>query len=212
MVQGVTLSGDRTRDLSLPAPEQAYQLYGQILGESATTKLILQFFDAGTGIIAQISDEGFRGYGVELPPGRYRVRAGLLSPVGGFQRVYDLGERRISEDAQWDIDLSDVPTAVAEEEEARPQGFSLDPNYPNPFNPSTLIRFSLPKPGEAGLSIYNLLGQRVATLVSGQREAGTYTLQWDGRDEQGRDLASGIYFYRLHAGTQVETRKMLLLR
>ncbi|MBI4233845.1 MAG: T9SS type A sorting domain-containing protein [Chloroflexi bacterium] len=103
-------------------------------------------------------------------------------------------------------------TAVEEEEEVRPQRFSLSPNYPNPFNPSTTIRFTLPQRGEAELSIYSLLGQRVATLVQGVQEAGPHLLQWDGRDDGGRELASGVYCCRLQAGTQVETRKLLLLR
>lgn len=102
-------------------------------------------------------------------------------------------------------------TAV-EETGVVPPRFSLAPNYPNPFNPTTTIRFSLPQPGEAELAIYNLLGQRVATLVKGVQEAGSQVLQWNGRDEQGRELASGVCFYRLQAGAQVETRKLLLLR
>ncbi|MCC7263360.1 MAG: T9SS type A sorting domain-containing protein [Candidatus Latescibacteria bacterium] len=93
-----------------------------------------------------------------------------------------------------------------------PAGFSLGQNYPNPFNPTTTIRFSLPQPGEAELCVYNLLGQRVATLVQGLQEAGPQVLQWNGRDEAGRELASGVYLYRLRAGGQVQTRRLLLLR
>ncbi|MBT5057438.1 MAG: T9SS type A sorting domain-containing protein, partial [Gemmatimonadetes bacterium] len=66
--------------------------------------------------------------------------------------------------------------------------------------------------GDAELSLFNLSGQRVATLISGLREAGSYTLHWDGRDDAGRDLASGMYFYRLAAGDQVATQKLMLLR
>ncbi len=60
--------------------------------------------------------------------------------------------------------------------------------------------------------VYDLVGQKAATLAQGRREAGTYSLTWDGRDDDGRDLASGVYLYRLQAGSQVETRKLLLLR
>ena len=111
-----------------------------------------------------------------------------------------------------DIDLANAATAVAEDSAVKPARFSLDPNYPNPFNPTTAIRFSLPQPGEAELSIYNLLGQRVAILVHGVQEAGPQVLQWNGRDAAGHELASGVYFYCLQAGAQVETRKLLLLR
>jgi hypothetical protein len=109
------------------------------------------------------------------------------------------------------LDTGKGVTAV-EETGVVPQHFALYPNYPNPFNPSTTIRFSLAQAGEAELGIYDLLGQRVAVLVRGLQEAGTQVLQWDGRDGQGRELASGVYLCRLQAGAQVETRKLLLLR
>ena len=101
-------------------------------------------------------------------------------------------------------------------EEARtaalPQSFSLSQNFPNPFNSDTVIRFELPQGEEVELAVYNTAGQPVATLVQGLREAGTYTLHWDGRDERGKELASGVYMYRLQAGEGVETRKLVLLR
>ena len=89
----------------------------------------------------------------------------------------------------------------------------LDQNYPNPFNSGTVIRFALPQSDHIELSLYNLAGQKVATLVEGTRPAGSYTIRWDGRDARGRELASGVYLYLLQAGgTHVETRKLLLLR
>ena len=104
-------------------------------------------------------------------------------------------------------------TAVLESrDEMTPVAFGLSQNYPNPFIPETTIRFDLPSAGSAALSLFNLAGQRLATLVSGDREAGSYTLLWDGTDDAGRDLASGMYFYRLAAGDRVETRKLMLLR
>jgi len=90
--------------------------------------------------------------------------------------------------------------------------FSLAQNYPNPFNSATAIRFSLAQKEMVTLVVYNLAGQEVATLVDGSRESGIYTLSWDGRDDAGRALASGIYLYRLQVGQQMETRKLLLLR
>ena len=104
-------------------------------------------------------------------------------------------------------------TAVTEEQVGLPGRFALEQNYPNPFNSGTVIRYALPIGGDVELTIFNLTGQRVAKLVEGVREAGTYTLHWDGRDDDGRQLASGVYLYRLRAGKQrVETRKLLLLR
>jgi len=88
-----------------------------------------------------------------------------------------------------------------------PHEFSLHQNYPNPFNPTTEIAFALPEAAHVTLEIYNVLGQRVATLVDGFREAGTYTVNWDASSK-----TSGIYLYRLQAGESVETKKMLLLK
>ena len=105
-------------------------------------------------------------------------------------------------------------TAVREERVgAIPQGFTLRQNYPNPFNSETMIRFVLPVAGQMELALFNLAGQRVTTLVQGVRDAGTYTVHWDGRDDAGQELASGVYLYRLRFGKQQgETRKLLLLR
>lgn len=90
--------------------------------------------------------------------------------------------------------------------------FQLFQNYPNPFNPSTTISYSVAAASEVQLRIYNPLGQLVRTLVSGQKRAGDYTLTWDGRDDAGRLLSSGPYFYRLRVGEIVQTRRMLFLK
>ena len=104
-------------------------------------------------------------------------------------------------------------TAILETHTAtNPEHLSLQPNYPNPFNSQTIIRFALPVQGEVELSVFNLVGQQVATLVSGLRQIGSYSVQWDGQDDAGRDLASGIYLYRLQTEKLMETRRLLLLR
>ena len=96
--------------------------------------------------------------------------------------------------------------------QASSESFTLAQNYPNPFNPETTIRFDLPQSQEIELAIYNLAAQKVATLVQGYREAGSYSVRWDGVTDAGLELASGVYFYRLTARERVETRKLLLLR
>ena len=104
-----------------------------------------------------------------------------------------------------------TPTSV-EEEAATPAAFSLAQNFPNPFNSQTQIRYNLPTAGQARLEIFDLLGRRVALLHDSPLPAGPQTLAWDGRDGQGRAVASGVYFYRLEAGNAELTRKLLLLR
>jgi hypothetical protein len=88
-----------------------------------------------------------------------------------------------------------------------PGQFRLFQNYPNPFNPVTNITYQLPKTSKVELYVYNLLGQKVATLISKKQQAGHYQAEWDASG-----FASGLYFYRLEAGNFVQTRKMLLLK
>jgi hypothetical protein len=94
--------------------------------------------------------------------------------------------------------------------------FRLHQNYPNPFNPNTTISYQLPCESEVELSIFNILGQKIKTLVNGKRTTDTYKVVWDGTNEIGQTVASGIYLYKLSAKSKnrrfVETKKMLLLR
>jgi flagellar hook assembly protein FlgD len=93
-----------------------------------------------------------------------------------------------------------------------PPLFVLEQNHPNPFNPSTTIRFRVGGDGAVVLAIYDVTGRHVQTLVSQWLSAGQHTKTWDGRDADGRDVSSGVYFYRLQAGKDVLTKKMTLVR
>jgi hypothetical protein len=100
-------------------------------------------------------------------------------------------------------------------EPALPKSYSLSQNYPNPFNPQTTISYEVPtsagKGAPVSLSVYDLRGRKVRSLVEGVRKPGRHSVQWDGRDDRGAQLASGVYFYRLQAGDFMETRKLLLV-
>jgi hypothetical protein len=106
----------------------------------------------------------------------------------------------------WRRPLSEI-TSVIETIGGLPSAFSLRQNYPNPFNPTTTIRYTLPYKSRVFLAVYNTLGQKIKTLVQESQEAGYHEVQFDGSN-----LASGVFFYRLQAGTYVQTRKLLLLR
>lgn len=93
-----------------------------------------------------------------------------------------------------------------------PREFELSQNFPNPFNPSTTISYSVPRASYVSLVVYNLLGQRIATLVDAVIPPGRYETEWNGRDENGVSVSSGIYFYHLGAGDYSETLKMVLMK
>ncbi len=93
-----------------------------------------------------------------------------------------------------------------------PTEFALRQNYPNPFNPSTQINFSLPSQASVKIAIYNVAGELVRTLINDDMSAGNYRITWNGMDNNGRTISSGVYIYRMQAGKFVSARKMLLLK
>lgn len=93
-----------------------------------------------------------------------------------------------------------------------PKTYALSQNAPNPFNPTTKISFALPATGDVHLSVFNVLGQQVKELVNGTMEAGVHEVIWDGKDNNGTSVASGIYFYKINANSFVSTKKMVLLK
>jgi hypothetical protein len=126
------------------------------------------------------------------------------APVGFERRVYDDVITLVAGDAE---------TGVLDSAASVPRSLEIYQNYPNPFNSSTVLRFGLPREAEVELAVYDLAGQRVVELVRGRRAAGAYSLRWDGRDGRGRELATGVYLYRLRADAEVvATRKMVLMR
>jgi hypothetical protein len=102
-------------------------------------------------------------------------------------------------------------TAVVETQ-STPAAFVLAQSYPNPFNSSTVIRYELATDGPISLVVYDVLGRRVRTLIDGIARAGTYTAVWNATNDEGQNTASGLYFYRLQAGGNSETRRMALIR
>jgi hypothetical protein len=104
-----------------------------------------------------------------------------------------------------DVRVNDSPAA-------QPQEFVLNQNYPNPFNPTTTISYSLPNPTMATLSIYNMIGQKVATLSDGLHQAGTFSVTWNGLDDFGEPLHSGLYVFKLETENMSIAKKMLLMK
>jgi hypothetical protein len=125
---------------------------------------------------------------------------GDSTQIAMLQNIYDYLTDQL-EDKVDGQEITDVPQATR-----------LEQNYPNPFNPTTSIKFSLKKSSDVALKIYNSAGQLVKTLVDGKKEADYYDVQWNGVDEVGKPVSSGIYFYRLETDDFSQTKSMILLK
>jgi hypothetical protein len=107
----------------------------------------------------------------------------------------------------------DIQVGVNDEVTSQiPEGYELFANYPNPFNPTTNIKYALADKGFVKLSVYNMLGQKVATLVNELQESGIYSATWNGRADDGNSVSSGIYIYKLDAGNFSISKKMMLVK
>jgi flagellar hook assembly protein FlgD len=97
-------------------------------------------------------------------------------------------------------------------EEILPNNYSLHQNYPNPFNPSTTIRYELPEEAMVNITIYDMMGRQVKTLVNGSQTAGYKSIQWNATNNTGQPVSAGIYLYEIQAGKFRQTKKMVLLK
>jgi len=131
--------------------------------------------------------------------GSYILEGPIGQNDGGYVRFMEL-------EITFPVSVSNTDPVVT------PAITMLKQNYPNPFNPETTINFNLPKGGFANLSVYNTKGQLVKTLVNGMTTVGDHKLVWNGKDNNGSSVASGLYFYKLTANGRTETRKMMLMK
>lgn len=145
-------------------------------------------------------------YGFDYPSSKVSYTAA----GGGFP----LGDLNWFPDKKAEWEAAGKPTVdVRVDAYSVPTEFQLSQNFPNPFNPTTSISYSLRKPSQVTLTIYTILGQKIHSLIDNElRPAGSYTIKWNGRDDSGRLVASGVYLYSLEAGEFTQARKMLLVR
>jgi len=134
-----------------------------------------------------------------------------LVPAGGLL-LADTSASPVGYEPTFVAGVVKNPVAVWDEDGTLPSQFALGQNYPNPFNPQTSLRIALPTAQHVTLDIYNLLGQRVVRLYDGNAPAGYLELSWGGKDQSGRPVGSGVYFYRVAAGDFQQVRKMVLLK
>ncbi len=189
-----------------------------------------QFLGAGKVVPTSSSDgAAIREFVVGQPVDAFALPAGTggtepltyaLSPELPAGLSFDAATRTISGTPQaegapvYTYTVTDaLGASVAMLLHTRPAAFSLASNYPNPFNPATTIRYALPQAADVRLTVYNVVGQVVRTLVAEHQSAGRYLVAWDATNDNGHSLSAGIYFYRLQAGGEFHAvKKMLLLK
>lgn len=177
-------------------------IFGGDLGISPTNEV--WGLDLNSNVWQQIVPSGMSPTAREGATGIYIQSEDRMVIFGGYNtgRLNDV----------WSLNNLSSATNVGGDASLIPRVFELHQNTPNPFNSPTRIAFSMKEPADVVLTVYSVIGRRVATLVAGQLGEGDHSVIWDGRDRHGREVSSGVYFYRLSSGSSAETRKMLLLR
>ncbi|MBN1352863.1 carboxypeptidase regulatory-like domain-containing protein [candidate division KSB1 bacterium] len=199
-------------DFALEArSDGAYMISGTVISTENVPQgevMLYASSDSGTSSFAFSDIDG--SYTIDgLTPGTYKVEAVAVGFEPAFHGGLDassatsvtVGETANASDIN--IEIPSVPTDVDAQDGVSqlPVAFDVHQNYPNPFNPTTEIHFQLPMKSRVSLKIYNMLGQEVRTLVDGIKEAGFLKVQWDGKNQAGLGVASGIYLYRFSAET-----------
>jgi hypothetical protein len=196
----------------------------KIAGQEAEQGTSIRVFDGDDVLCGETTVDSAGGYGF-MPvygddPSTADIDEGaeegerLVFRVNGVDVVLSGGQEPVwttAADKKW-LDLSILETAVRRSTDQVPADFELFDNYPNPFNPETVIRYALPASGGTPfvrLVIYNILGEKIKTLVEGTQATGIYSIKWDGTDDAGRSVSAGVYMYRLQAGPYIRVKKML---
>jgi hypothetical protein len=138
-------------------------------------------------------------------------KVGIYREEGG-QWVYEGGEGNENTVTAKVSKTGRIALFYDPEHEFLPKSIELSQNYPNPFNPSTTIRFGLPEEGKVKLVVYNVLGQKVKELLNETRGAGRHEVKWNGRNDSGQQVASGLYIYRIETAKGAASKKMLLIK
>lgn len=205
----VTFEGTRTEYFDLKLSninnDKRQVVIGLISQASATRKPELT---AGNGAIANLVFEVTDPKATELKIETVK----LENPHHSLSFIYRNGEGTNSTHTRVEPTFSTIALSLSGANGILPTEYSIEQNYPNPFNPKTNISFALPVSGNVSIAVYNVLGQEVKSLVDQPMEAGHHTITWDGTNNGGSQVSSGVYFYRITAGTFTESRKMMMLK
>ena len=209
-----------------PPPRLAWGTPETVEAGEAVVPLLFEGDIYGGDFVVRYDDATWQPTGIRVPgqnaiwamgsdtPGTLRFTVASTDPLERLELVLEgaSGTPSLTLEEALVVDGAGRPLTEAYEE-TLPAAFSLEQNFPNPFNSSTVINFDVPQAADVAMEVYNLAGQKVAILVDGVRQAGSYQIQWDGKDDAGHDLASGVYMYRVRSdGVEIATRKLLMLR
>lgn len=190
---GCSGSGCHTSETGIVSAEVLNNFQVRITVTGTTSKVGGELVDAGGNVVAVINSTSSNPFTLTAPSsGTYTVNAGFKNPS-----------------KKWGTTSAVINVTGIDEELVglNPETFALFANYPNPFNPTTRIRYAISQTAFTSLKVYSILGEEVAALISEVKTPGIYEINFDGTD-----LASGTYFYKLQAGNYTETKKMILLR
>jgi hypothetical protein len=185
----------------------------EFLGESVEGKVKLSWETA-----KETNNAGFNIYRSYTEDGEYLpVNEVLIEPSKDGE--YSLSDVRVDVGSRYFYKLESVSTSGFLRQYNSisvtvqvPEKFELHQNYPNPFNPVTMIKYEIPKPGKVVVRVYNVLGQEVKTLVNEDKPAGFHSIRWNGTNNSGIRVSSGMYIYRIIYGNNVISKKMVLLK
>jgi hypothetical protein len=176
-------------------------VFGYELGESGAPFITLVGPTSGSVAPGDVENLTVRLYGLDVADTTYQAAIELTTNDPANQLV----------SVPVTVNVVDSVVAIGELT-VLPTTFDVHQNYPNPFNPTTTIKYQLPQNSEVKLAIYNVLGQKVRTLLEGKVEAGYHEVLWDGLNDSGNQIASGIYIYRFEADDFLKTMKMIMLK
>jgi len=176
------------------------------VSSSLSSATVNSFAFAGTKLFAAIRDSGIyvaTDSGTAWTPANSGLNSAFVYSLAVCGTNLFAG---VQNGGVWRRPLSEMVTSAGLLESPGPTEYALEQNYPNPFNPTTTIKFELPRASHVNLSVFDILGREVSVLVNERKDGGVYEMKFDGSG-----MASGVYFYRLQAGTYGETKKLLLL-
>ncbi len=205
---GVTFEGTRSENFDFKWANIDNENRTVIIGMIPNVSGENSDMEAGEGVIANfeftIDDENLEEFIVE--------QTVIDKPNHEAMFVYSSDGKEMTDISPEIGDITIDVAAIIAAKEVIPESFGLKQNYPNPFNPETIIEYDLPKAANVRVDIFNVLGQKVVSLVDSYGEAGTHQVTWNGTSESGSSVASGMYFYRIEADEFTETKKMMMLK